>query len=37
VPPSEFVLLARKLTGVFTFVAALKAEFNASELLAAYE
>ena len=36
VPPSEFMLIARKLTGVFTFVCAIKAQFNASSLLDAY-
>jgi predicted unusual protein kinase regulating ubiquinone biosynthesis (AarF/ABC1/UbiB family) len=33
VPPSEFMLMMRKLTGVFTFVAALGAKMNAAELL----
>lgn len=36
VPPSEFMLIVRKLTGVFTFVSAIKAELNASSLLDAY-
>ena len=36
-PPSEFMLIARKLTGVFSFVCAIKAEFNASELLNLYK
>ncbi len=33
-PPSrDFALIARKLTGVFNFIAALEAEFNAHEML----
>jgi hypothetical protein len=36
-PPSrEFALIARKLTGVFTFIAVLEAEFNAYEMVAAH-
>ena len=36
-PPSrEFALIARKLTGVFTFIAVLKAEFNAYEMVEAH-
>ncbi|RBP49139.1 ABC1 kinase family protein [Arenicella xantha] len=36
IPPSEFMLMVRKLTGVFTFVAALDAKMNSSDLLAHY-
>lgn len=32
-PPKEFALIARKLTGVFTFLSVLGAEFNGYELL----
>jgi predicted unusual protein kinase regulating ubiquinone biosynthesis (AarF/ABC1/UbiB family) len=36
-PPSrEFALIARKLTGVFTFIAVLGAEFNAYEMVAGH-
>ncbi len=35
-PPSDFMLIVRKLTGVFTFVCAIKAEFNAYQLLETY-
>lgn len=36
-PPSrDFALIARKLTGVFSFIAALQAEFNAHEMIAAH-
>jgi len=36
-PPSrEFALIARKLTGVFTFIAVLEAEFNAYDMVAAH-
>lgn len=35
-PPKEFALIARKLTGVFTFITTLKAEFNAHNIIAAY-
>ena len=36
VPPPEFMLMVRKLTGVFTFVSALGAKTNSSGLLDAY-
>ena len=36
IPPPEFMLIARKLTGVFTFVSALGAKINSSELLDRY-
>lgn len=36
VPPSEFMLMVRKLTGVFTFVSTLKAQTNSCHLLEAY-
>lgn len=36
IPPKEFVFLNRKLVGVYTFIAVLKAEFNGRELLAKY-
>ena len=33
-PPSrDFALIARKLTGVFNFIAVLEAEFNAHEMI----
>jgi predicted unusual protein kinase regulating ubiquinone biosynthesis (AarF/ABC1/UbiB family) len=36
-PPSrDFALIARKLTGVFTFISVLRAEFNGYELVAAH-
>ena len=36
-PPSrEFALIARKLTGVFTFISVLEAEFNAYEMVAGH-
>ncbi len=35
-PPKEFALIARKLTGVFTFISVLRAEFNGSDCLAGY-
>lgn len=36
-PPSrEFALIARKLTGVFTFIAVLDAQFNAYEMVAGH-
>jgi predicted unusual protein kinase regulating ubiquinone biosynthesis (AarF/ABC1/UbiB family) len=36
-PPSrDFALIARKLTGVFTFIAVLEAEFNAYEMVASH-
>lgn len=36
VPPSEFMLMVRKLTGVFTFVSALGAKTKSAHLLNAY-
>lgn len=36
VPPKEFVFLNRKLIGVYTFIAVLKAEFNGEDLLRRY-
>ncbi|HEY9033276.1 MAG TPA: AarF/ABC1/UbiB kinase family protein [Pseudomonadales bacterium] len=36
VPPKEFVFLSRKLLGVFSFIAALGAEFNPDGMLDAY-
>jgi hypothetical protein len=35
-PTRDFALIARKLTGVFTFIAVLEAEFNAYEMVAAH-
>ncbi len=35
-PSAEFALIARKLTGVFTFIAVLDAQFNGWELVAPY-
>lgn len=35
-PPKEFALIARKLTGVFTFVTTLRAEFNAAYIIERY-
>lgn len=35
-PTREFALIARKLTGVFTFITMLEAEFNAYEMVAAH-
>lgn len=35
-PTREFALIARKLTGVFTFITVLEAEFNAYEMVAAH-
>lgn len=32
-PSREFAMIARKLTGVFTFIAVLNAEFNASDIV----
>jgi hypothetical protein len=32
-PTREFALIARKLTGVFTFIAVLNAEFNAHDMV----
>jgi predicted unusual protein kinase regulating ubiquinone biosynthesis (AarF/ABC1/UbiB family) len=36
VPPKEFTLLSRKLLGVYSFIAALQGEFNASEIAKRY-
>jgi predicted unusual protein kinase regulating ubiquinone biosynthesis (AarF/ABC1/UbiB family) len=36
VPPQEFALIARKLTGVFTFIVVLNAEFNGHDILKTY-
>jgi len=36
VPSREFAMIARKLTGVFTFIAVLNAEFNAHDLVQEY-
>lgn len=36
VPPPEFMLIVRKLTGVFTFVSTLDARMNCAELLQPY-
>tara|TARA_B110000977_G_C11076297_1_gene491311 strand:+ start:517 stop:1893 length:1377 start_codon:yes stop_codon:yes gene_type:complete len=36
VPPQEFALIARKLTGVFTFIVVLKGEFNGHDILKTY-
>lgn len=35
-PSGDFAMIARKLTGVFTFISVLRAEFNGHELLAPY-
>jgi hypothetical protein len=35
-PSREFAMIARKLTGVFTFIAVLNAEFNAHDLVHSY-
>ena len=35
-PPKEFALIARKPTGVFTFVTTLRAEFNAPYIIEQY-
>ncbi|MEO0368300.1 MAG: AarF/ABC1/UbiB kinase family protein, partial [Pseudomonadota bacterium] len=35
-PPQEFMLLVRKLTGVFTFVSTLGAQINSAHLLEQY-
>lgn len=35
-PNRDFALIARKLTGVFTFIAVLEAEFNAHDMVAAH-
>ncbi len=36
VPSAEFALIARKLTGVFTFIAVLEAEFNAWDVMGSF-
>jgi predicted unusual protein kinase regulating ubiquinone biosynthesis (AarF/ABC1/UbiB family) len=36
IPNAEFALIARKLTGVFTFIAMLEAEFNAWDVVATF-
>ena len=36
IPSAEFALIARKLTGVFTFIAMLEAEFNAWDVVAPF-
>ena len=36
IPSADFALVARKLTGVFTFIAVLNAEFNAYDVIAPY-
>jgi len=36
IPPAEFMLMVRKLTGVFTFVSALRAELDCADLLDRY-
>ena len=36
IPSGDFALVARKLTGVFTFIAVLNAEFNAYDVIAPY-
>lgn len=36
IPNAEFALIARKLTGVFTFIAMLEAEFNAWDVVAPF-
>ena len=36
VPTREFAMIARKLTGVFTFIAVLNAEFNAHDMVHRY-
>lgn len=36
VPPAEFMLMVRKLTGVFTFVSALGAELDSADMLKKY-
>lgn len=35
-PPKEFAFIARKLTGVFSFVTTLRAEFNAHDIIDQY-
>ena len=36
IPSGEFAMVARKLTGVFTFIAVLKAEFNGHDIVKPY-
>ena len=36
IPSGDFAMVARKLTGVFTFIAVLKAEFNGHDIVAPY-
>ncbi|MFE8072725.1 AarF/ABC1/UbiB kinase family protein [Marinobacteraceae bacterium S3BR75-40.1] len=36
IPPKEFVFLNRKLVGVYTFIAVLRAEFNGRDILERY-
>ena len=36
IPSGDFAMVARKLTGVFTFIAVLKAEFNGHDVAAPY-
>jgi hypothetical protein len=35
-PSGDFAMVARKLTGVFTFIAVLDAEFNGDEIAAPF-
>jgi hypothetical protein len=35
-PSGDFAMVARKLTGVFTFIAVLQAEFNGDEIAAPF-
>ena len=35
-PPGNFTLIARKLTGLFTFISVLEAEFNGYEIANKY-
>ena len=36
IPSGDFAMVARKLTGVFTFIAVLEAEFNGYDIVAPY-
>jgi hypothetical protein len=36
IPSGDFAMVARKLTGVFTFIAVLDAEFNGEEIAAPF-
>ena len=36
IPSGDFAMVARKLTGVFTFIAVLKAEFNGYAIVEPY-